>query len=100
MLGLAGIELNFLHSSLYGAMYWTRDRKHNSILVITEQCKAFPVSHSACPAMWSRGWEAIHAGQLIPADQRDIPYHMALRSAISLGSSFPQVEIAWRLPGH
>jgi len=33
---------------------------------------------------WPRGWEVTHPGQLKPNDQRDIPYHMKLCSAIKV----------------
>jgi len=48
----------------------------------------------------TRSWEGTQLGQLSPADQRDIPDHMASRSAIKVGGKVDGGAAAQGLAGH
>ena len=94
--GFNWYRVNFLHSSYCGAMFWicaenSIDNTEMFLLLLSSAyIESRPFLLLTPPHQWAgwrctRRWEGTQPGQLTPADQRDIPYHMASCSAYKAG---------------
>jgi len=82
--------VNFLHSSLYGAMFWIS--AENSVdntgmfsLLLSSAYTAPGPLLVLTPRRQRGGWGCKSIWEGTPADQRDIPHHMTMCSAITAG---------------
>ena len=92
VLGVAGMELNFLLAAPMVLCAVLCLGGQNSVentltleLLLSSACTASRPSLFLTRLPQREGWEGTKPGQLTPADQRDIPHQMTSWSAVKLG---------------